>query len=147
MRAEMLLYMASRAELVEEVVAPALARGAIVVTDRFLLSNVVYQGYAGGLDVGEIWAVGRAATGGLLPDLTLLLDVRPEVATDRMGPPRDRIEERGGGYRERVREGYLAARLSLPTPCVLIDASADASTVELQIQNEVSRVLGNGSRA
>ena len=144
MRAEMLLYMASRAQLVDEVIRPAMEAGTIVVTDRFVLSNVVYQGYAGGLDVGEVWSVGRLATGGLMPDLTLLLDVPPEVATARVGPPRDRIEERGGEYRQRVRQGYLSARFSLPTPCILIDASLAADQVEAQIRNEVSRALGIG---
>jgi dTMP kinase len=114
------------------------------VTDRFLLSNVVYQGYAGGLDVDEVWSVGRMATGGLMPDLTLLLDVPPEVATARVGPPRDRIEERDDDYRQRVRHGYLAARLRMPTPCVLIDASRNAVEVEAQIRDEVSRALGIG---
>ncbi len=145
MRAEMLLYMASRAQLVEEVIAPALAADSIVVTDRFLLSNVVYQGYAGGLDVDEVWSVGRMATGGLMPDLTLLLDVPPEVAAARVGAPRDRIEERDDSYRRRVRDGYLSARSKMPTPCVLIDASREAGEVEVHIRNEVSRALGIGS--
>src|SRR5947209_6806254 len=68
-RAEMLLYMASRAQLVEEVIRPALAAGRVVVSDRFLLANIVYQGEAGGLSIAEVGQVGRAATGGLLPDL------------------------------------------------------------------------------
>ena len=145
MRAEMLLYMASRAQLVDEVISPAIQEGAIVVTDRFLLSNVVYQGYAGGLEVDEVWSVGRTATGGLMPDLTLLLDVPPEVATARVGPPRDRIEERDGEYRQRVRRGYLTACSSMPTPCILIDASREAGEVEAHIRKEVSRALGIGS--
>ena len=105
MRAEMLLYMASRAQMVEEIIRPALDRGDIVVSDRFLLSNVVYQGYAGGLDPDDIWTVGRSSTGGLMPDLTLVLDVSPEVASRRLGAPRDRIEDRPESYRIRVRDG------------------------------------------
>src|SRR5947209_6425101 len=70
LRAEMLLYMASRAQLVEEVIRPALAGGAVVISDRYLLANVVYQGYAGGLGVDRVSRVGLEATGGLLPDLT-----------------------------------------------------------------------------
>ena len=76
-RAEMLLYMASRAQMVEEVIRPALEAGHVVVCDRFLLATIVYQGHAGGLDPSEIAAVGKAATGGLFPDLTIVLDVDP----------------------------------------------------------------------
>ena len=109
MTAEMLLFMASRAQLIEEVVRPALDRGAIVVGDRYLLSNVVYQGIAGGLNVADLWNVGRAATAGLLPDLTLVMDVPVAVALDRIGPGRDRIEDRGVAYRDQVRQGFLDA--------------------------------------
>src|SRR5690606_7136155 len=83
LRAEVLLFMASRAQRVEQVIRPALESGRVVVCDRFLLSNVVYQGYAGGLEVEELWRVGRLATGGLMADLTILLDVSPEVARGR----------------------------------------------------------------
>ena len=101
--------MASRAQLVEEVIAPALAAGRVVVSDRYLLANIVYQGSAGGLLEEEIALVGMVATGGLLPDLTLVLDIAPDAAAARVGPPRDRIEDRPLFYHERVRAGYLAA--------------------------------------
>ena len=81
----MLLYMASRAQLVEEVIAPALAAGRVVVSDRYLLANIVYQGSAGGLMEEEIALVGMVATGGLLPDLTLVLDIAPDAASARVG--------------------------------------------------------------
>ncbi len=87
LRAEMLLYMASRAQLVEEVIAPALAAGRVVVSDRYLLANIVYQGSAGGLIEEEIALVGMVATSGLLPDLTLVLDIAPEAAAARVGLP------------------------------------------------------------
>ncbi len=109
MRAEMLLYMASRAQLVEDVIAPALAAGKIVISDRYLLSNIVYQGTAGGLLEEEIAMVGLSATAGLLPDLTIVLDIAPGEALARIGAPRDRIEDRPLFYHERVRAGYLAA--------------------------------------
>ena len=79
-RAEMLLFMASRAQLVEEMIAPALAEGRVVISDRYLLANIVYQGSAGGLIEEEIALVGMVATGGLLPDLTLVLDITPAAA-------------------------------------------------------------------
>jgi dTMP kinase len=141
MRAEMLLFMTSRAQLVEEVIRPALGRGEVVVSDRFLLSNVVYQGYAGGLDVDDLWRVGLTATGGLLPDLTLVIDVPPEVAKARIGPARDRIEDRGDDYRGRVREGFLAASRDYPAPIVVVDGSADPDSVAIRLQSEVSRAL------
>jgi dTMP kinase len=151
LRAEMLLYMASRAQLVEEVIRPALAAGRVVVCDRFLLANLVYQGDAGGLPVAEIGQVGRAATGGLLPDLTLLLDVDPRVARARLGPARDRIEDRPDDYHARVRDGFLrTARAGrcpdYPAPIVVIDAAADPDTVFERIRSEVERALALGPR-
>ena len=89
-RAEMLLYMASRAQLVEEVIEPALGRGAVVISDRYLLANIVYQGHAGGLGVERVSAVGLEATGGRLPDLTLVLDVHTRMVaglTLSLDPP------------------------------------------------------------
>jgi dTMP kinase len=141
LRAEMLLYMASRSQLVEEVIRPALARGEIVVSDRYLLANVVYQGYAGGLEPDEIWRVGAAATGGLMPDLTLLIDVPADVARVRVGAPRDRMEDRPDAFRDSVRRGFLDAAATYSTPIVVIDGSADADAVAAQIQIEVARVL------
>ena len=157
LRAEMLLYMASRAELVEEVISPALAAGHVVVSDRYLLANIVYQGSAGGLMEEEIALVGMVATSGLLPDLTLILDIAPDAAAARVGRPRDRIEDRPLFYHERVRAGYLAAARGetrpaadgdggthcpfYPAPIVLIDASNDPETVFEQLKCEVERVL------
>jgi dTMP kinase len=157
LRSEMLLYMASRAQLVDEVIAPALAAGGVVVSDRYLLANIVYQGSAGGLLEEEIALVGMVATGGLLPDLTIVLDIPPDTASARIGLARDRIEDRPLFYRERVRAGYLAAARGesdpgatpgepascpfYPAPIVLIDASNDPDTVFREIQREVLRVL------
>ena len=150
MRAEMLLYMASRAQLVDEVVRPALAAGRIVVSDRFVLSNLVYQGVAGGLSVDEVAAVGSVATGGLSPDLTLLLDVPPEVARNRTGPARDRIEKRPAEYQERVRAGFLAAAersSTYPGPLTLIDAGLDPAAVFDLIRKEVQDALALDPRS
>ena len=145
--AEMLLYMASRAQLIEQVIRPALGRGAVVVGDRYLLSNVVYQGVAGGLDTAEVWAVGRAATGGLMPDLTIVLDVPPEVAIDRTGPGRDRIEDRGLEYRAKVRDGFVEQAASYPAPIVVIDGTSAPDLVAEQVQTEVRRALAIPSRS
>lgn len=147
MRAEMLLYMASRAQMVEQVIRPALETGRVVVSDRYLLSNVVYQGYAGGLEVEELWNVGRAATGGVMPDLTLVIDVPEAVARSRTGGPRDRIEDRGDDYRSRVRHGFLEAARSYPAPIVVIDGAKAPDEVAHRIEGEVLRVLGIGPRS
>jgi dTMP kinase len=141
LRAEMLLYMASRAQLVEEVIRPALEAGRLVVSDRYLLANVVYQGYAGGLPTQEIWRVGEAATGGLMPDLTLLIDVPPDVARARVGHPRDRVEDRPEAYHTRVRQGFLDAVSTYPAPIVVIDGAADLETVAARLRDEVARAL------
>jgi dTMP kinase len=147
-RAEMFLFMASRAQLVEEVIRPALAAGKVVISDRFLLASIVYQAYAGGLSVAEVAHVGRVATGGLLPDLTLVLDIAPEAARARVGGARDRIEDRPDEYQRRVREGFrrAASDLCYPAPIALIDAGADPDTVFTRICSEVERVLALSPR-
>src|SRR5436305_15346792 len=90
--AEAFLYMAARAQMVEELIRPALERGETIVSDRFLLANVVYQGYAGGLDVEQLWQIGQLATGGIEPDMTFVLDLSPEAAARRMQRELDRME-------------------------------------------------------
>src|SRR5205814_3297587 len=88
---EALLFMASRAQLLAEIIRPALDAGQVVVSDRFLLANVVYQGHAGGLLPEQLWEMGRVATGGLEPDLTLVLDLSIESARNRRAGPPDRV--------------------------------------------------------
>jgi dTMP kinase len=149
MRAEMLLFMASRAQLVEDVIRPALESGKVVISDRYLLATIVYQGHAGGLGVEEVGRVGLAATGGLLPDLTLVLDVPTPTARSRVGQARDRFEDRSDDYHARVRDGFLhVAGLAnrgqcdfYPAPIAVVDASSDLATVAERIRNEVARVL------
>jgi len=146
MTAEMLLFMAGRAQLIAEVVRPAIERGAVVVGDRYLLSNVVYQGIAGGLDVDDLWRVGKAATAGLMPDLTVVIDVPVEVALGRVGPGRDRIEDRGLAYRLRVRDGFLDAVADYPAPIVVVDGSLELDEVSRIIRTEVARALAIAPR-
>jgi dTMP kinase len=148
-RAEMLMFMASRAQLMAERIIPALERGSIVVTDRFLLSTVVYQGIAGGLEPPEIWRVGHAATSGLMPNMTLLLDVSREVARSRMDRHKDRIESRPEAYQTAVREGFRQALTpgEFPAPILRIDADSDPETVFEAVRREVFHVLEKHSRA
>ena len=135
--AEMFLYMAARSQLVAEVVQPALARGEWVVSDRYLLANIVYQGHAGGLDPDVIRRVGGIATGGLMPDLVLLLDVDLETAARRLDRPLDKLENRGDGYRKRLRNGYLAEAAANPDRIVVIDATATRDEVTSRIRAAV----------
>ena len=136
--AEMLLYMAARAQLVAEVIEPALARGEWVVSDRYLLSNIVYQGHAGGLDPEVIRGVGRVATGGRMPDLVLVLDVDLATAARRLDRPLDKLENRGDGYRGRLRAGYLREAAANPDAIRVIDAAGTPAAVSDAIRRIVA---------
>ena len=107
-RAELLLFSASRAELVKNFLIPNLNSGKVVICDRFFDSTRVYQGYANGLSDDEVMAITNFATGGLVPDITFYLDLDPKVAFERKGgrDAGDRIEERSLEYHNMVREGY-----------------------------------------
>ncbi len=127
--AEMLLYMAARAQMAHEVIRPALAAGKTVLADRYLLANVAYQGYGGGLDVAALWQVGAVATGGLMPELTIVLDVPPEVAASRLRRELDRMELQGDAFHARVREGFLREAAKQPGRIVVVGASGSVDEV------------------
>jgi dTMP kinase len=122
---EALLYAADRAEHVANVIVPRLASGAIVISDRYLDSSIAYQGYARGLDIDVITRTSLWATGGLLPDLTLLLDLEPEVglrrARGRSGRL-DRLEAEALDFHTRVREGFLTLAGAAPSRYAVVDA-------------------------
>ncbi len=141
-RSEMLLYMAARAQLVEEVIRPALAAGKTVLSDRYLLANVVYQGYGGGLDIDTLWQVGRVATGGLMPDLTIVLDMPADAAASRLDRELDRMEQQGDAFHARVRDGFLKEAARDPQRIVVIDAARPIEDVQTDIQAAVRRVMG-----
>jgi dTMP kinase len=134
---EALLFMASRAQLVAEVIRPALDAGKVVLSDRFLLATVVYQGHAGRLDPGMLWEVGKLSSGGLLPDLTVLLDLPIEKAKERRGRPADNIERRPDEYHRRVREGFLLEARRSPERIRVVDASGPVEEVQARIRQEV----------
>jgi dTMP kinase len=133
-RAEMLLFMASRAQLVEEFIRPALAAGKTVVSDRYLLANIVYQAHAGGLNADEVRAVGEIAIAGVRPTLTFLLDIDPEIAVQRIGRAPDRMEAFGLDYQRRVREGFLLEARARPDEIFVLDATRDPAEIEAEIQ-------------
>ena len=143
LRAEALLFMASRAQLVAEVIAPALARGGVVVSDRFATANVVYQGHAGGLDPAELWELAAFSTGGVTPDLTLVFDVDAATAGLRAKPKRDRLESRGPDYWERVRAGFRSVVAASPGSYRLIDATGPAEAVHELVWAAVSPLLSD----
>jgi dTMP kinase len=135
--AEMLLYMAARAQLVADQIRPALDSGATVICDRFLLANVVYQGVAGGLNVDELWSVGRCATGGLSPDVTVILDLEPEAAAARIQRGADRLEKRGIEYFKKVRLGFLEQVQRASSKSLVVDASGSVDNIHSLIRTFV----------
>jgi dTMP kinase len=122
--AEMLLFSASRAQLVAQVIRPALLRGDVVVCDRYCDSTTAYQGYGRGIDLATIAAINRLATGGTLPDLTFLVDIpidEIERRKTKAGLAFDRMESSGRSFYERVREGYRALAAAEPHRWVPLD--------------------------
>jgi dTMP kinase len=105
------------------------------------LANVVYQGYAGGLDVDALWAVGEVATGGLHPDLTIVLDMDVQAARQRMDRAPDRMESQGMEFLEQVRRGFLAEAQLRHENIVVVDAARDADRVQQDIREAVTRLV------
>jgi dTMP kinase len=132
-RSEMLLYMAARAQLVEQVIRPALEGGRVVVSDRYLLANVVYQGHAGGLDPNQIWQVGRVATDGVQPDCVFVLDMPVEAADARMSRTLDRMESQGNDFRHRLRSGFLDEATRSEGRIHVIGADRSVEAVQAEI--------------
>ena len=128
--AQALIFMASRAEMVEQVIRPALDAGFIVIVDRFIDSTVVYQGHAGSQDVDVLRQQCVWATGGLLPGLTLVLDLPVEVAAQRRGMATDRFESRGAEYLSKVRAGFLHEAEIDPQRIKVLDAATSVDELE-----------------
>jgi dTMP kinase len=140
-RSEMLLYMAARAQLVEEVIRPAIEANRSVVSDRFLLANLVYQGHAGGLDIEAIREIGRAATAGIMPDCIFVLDIAPEAAGRRLNRPLDRMESQGIEYLQRVRNGFLAEASRSASKVHVVNANRPIEAVRQEIWSIALDVL------
>ena len=140
-RTEALLFAAARAELVSEVIKPALDEGRIVVSDRFLDSSLAYQGGARGLGVDEVERVNEFATGGLRPDITILLDLAPAAAVARAGVEVDRFEREGAGLQERVRDTYEQLVAFDPERWVRVDADREPEAVHRDVLGVVEGAL------
>jgi dTMP kinase len=145
--AEAFLFMASRAQLTAEVIRPALDSGKCVVCDRFLLATVVYQGHAGGIEPEVLWEIGRVATSGLEPDLTLVLDLPCDLARARRQRPADQVESRNADYHDRVRAGFLAEARRRPDRHRVIDASQPIEFVQCAIRREVEPLISSEATA
>ncbi len=138
---ETLLYMAARAQLVEEVIIPRLTNGVILLCDRFLDSTLAYQGYGCGVPVEGIRSMGLFAAKGIQPDLTILLDLDVEEGLLRRGAERDRIELRSLDYHNRVRKGYLDMARKEPARMMVIDGSQAKDVIFTQMCARVEQLL------
>jgi dTMP kinase len=143
--AELLTFSAARAELVTTMIRPALERGELVLCDRFTDSTLAYQGYGRGLDLATIEAVSAAATGGLVPDLTLLLDLDPDAGRARGAEGgTDYLEREHLAFHERVCAGFHALAAREPVRWRVIDASMDVDAVTAAAWNPVEALLDAG---
>lgn len=138
---ETLLYMAARAQLVDEVIVPALKKGMIVLCDRFLDSTIAYQGYGNGVSLDFIKRAGRFATQGIKPDLTLFLDIAVREGLRRINRPKDRIERRSLLYHNRVRRGYLALARREPGRIKVIRVNGSKEEIHRIVRRYVDGLL------
>ncbi len=141
---EMLLYSASRAQLVAEVIRPALAAGQIVLCDRFYDSTIAYQGYGRGLNLDDLYTITRFATGGLKPDLTLLLDIAVEEGLSRRadnGLEMNRLDLETVSFHRRVRQGYQQMAAQESARWVVVDAGRPLAEVQAELRQVVEKYL------
>lgn len=140
-QAELFLFSASRAQLVDEVISPALQQGKVVICDRFASSTLVYQGYGRGIDLALIKLINQVATKGLNPDLVVLLDIAPEQGLARKQSRKDRFELEDLSFHRRVREGYLKIAADDPDHWLTIDASLSEKEIARVVWSRVSQLL------
>ena len=138
---ETLLYMAARAQLVSEVIAPALKKGMIVLCDRFLDSTIVYQGYGNGGDIKFIKTLGKFVTRSVKPDLTLLFDIDTKQGLARTNSVKDRIERRSFEYHGRVRRGYLALARQEPKRIKVIKVDNGKEEIFARVRKLIDKVI------
>jgi dTMP kinase len=135
------MYAADRAEHVSSVIEPALARGAVVITDRYVDSSLAYQGTGRGLRSADIAQLNSWATGGRMPDMTILLDMPPESGLGRRTRSADRLEAEPAEFHRRVRGGFLALARANPSRYLVIDAARPADEVTQEIKDRIREVL------
>ena len=142
---ELMLFNASRAQLVAEIIQPNLKGGKVVISDRYADSTTAYQGYGRGLDLEMVKATNNAATQGLKPALTVLLDIPVEKGLARIkGREKDRFEQEALAFHQRVREGYLKLAGDEPERWLIVDASQSKEKISQIIWQRVSQLLSRG---
>ena len=149
--AETMLFLAARTQLVSEIISPALARGEAIVSDRFADSTLAYQGYGRGLDVADLRGLNAIATSGIVPDLTVLLDIPVEASINRRSPrATDRFEAELPGqeassanrtFHEKVRQGFLSLASQTPDKWLVVDATLPLREVSRLVRARISDVL------
>ena len=149
--AETMLFLAARTQLVREIISPALARGEAIVSDRFADSTLAYQGYGRGLDVADLRGLNAIATSGIVPDLTVLLDIPVEASINRRSPrATDRFESELSGqegssanrtFHEKVRQGFLSLASQTPDKWLVVDATLPLREVSRLVRVRISDVL------
>lgn len=145
-RTEAMLFMASRCEMIETTIRPALKSGKVVISDRFLLANVVYQSVGGDVAASRLWEMGRWANHGLSPDLTLLLDMPADASMKRLDRATDRMESRGLDYMQSVREAFLVELNHAGGHSAIINAELSIDDVAREIQKQVAAFLDRSYR-
>lgn len=141
--AELYLIEADRAQHVAEIIRPALERGEVVICDRFTDATIAYQGYGRGLDIGLIMEMNRVATGGLVPDCTILLDCPIEVGMARVRGE-DRFERQGMGFHQKVRDGYLEIARQQSGRIRVISGQGPTSQIQREIRKVINSLLAGG---
>ncbi len=140
-KCEMFLFLADRAQHVETFIKPAVEQGKIVLCDRHVDSTIAYQGYGRGQDIQLLKDLNKIATGSINPDLTLLFDVESEIAQERVGSEKDRMESIGIEFHKKVRNGYLELQKENPDRIKLINANNSIETVFEDVKNIIIKLL------
>lgn len=140
-RSELLMFLTARAQLVEELIRPALASGKTVLCDRYIYSTVVYQGHAADIDPDVVWRMNLFAVDGLLPDLTFLFEVDAETAARRLGATLDRMESRGPEFYERLRRGFIAESERNSDGVLLIDGTQPKYEIHENLKKACVKVV------
>ena len=138
-RAELLLYLACRAQLEDEIVRPALEAGKTVVSDRYADSSVAYQGYGRELGADLVRQVNAFATGGLMPDLTIVIDIPVELTAQRRTGSADRLEAEDRAFHQRIRAGFIEIAEGEPERCAVVDGTASEDDVASAVAASVRR--------
>lgn len=146
-RCEAMLYMAARSQLVEERIRPALQAGKVVISDRYLLANVVYQSVGGGEEAELLWKLGEVAIAGVRPDLTVLLDLPADAALARIDRPADRMESRGVEYLAAVRAGFRKHLPRASQQTLMVDATESIDAMAETIRATVLPLVDRTARA